>query len=40
MKRKSANADHYDEGAGGSMIPHKYGACLLNKLTYLLPEID
>ena len=34
MKSKSANADHCDEGAGGWMIPHKYGASLISLLTY------
>ena len=34
MKSKSDNADHCDEGAGGWMIPHKYGACLISLLTY------
>ena len=34
MKSKSANADHCDEGAGGWVIPHKYGACLISLLTY------
>ena len=27
IKSKSANADHCEEGAGGWMIPYKYGAC-------------